>query len=163
MISSSLFCASLFPLLAAILYHSTAFSLSISVPIPFSQQYPKYGNAQCSLGYKYENGKGIDQDLKEAIYWYKKAAENGHVAAYYCLGKCYQDGIGIEKNEVKAFDHYKKSAEKGYLNGIYILGYCCENGIGTEIDKEKAVEWYKIAAKRGNKDAQKRLLELSNS
>ncbi|PKK59939.1 hypothetical protein RhiirC2_794065 [Rhizophagus irregularis] len=81
-------------------------------------------------------GKGIDQDLNKAVYWYKKAAENGYEAAYYCLGKCHQDGIDIEKDEVKAFEYYKKSAEKEYLNEIYIIGCCYENEIGTEIDKE---------------------------
>ncbi|PKC12589.1 hypothetical protein RhiirA5_411645, partial [Rhizophagus irregularis] len=101
-------------------------------------------------------GKGIDQDLNKAVYWYKKAAENGYEAAYYCLGKCHQDGIDIEKDEVKAFEYYKKPAEKEYLNEIYIIGCCYENEIGTEIDKEKVVELYKDSANRGNKDVAKK-------
>jgi Sel1 repeat. len=31
--------------------------------------------AQASLAWMYENGKGIEADLKEAIYWYQKNSD----------------------------------------------------------------------------------------
>ena len=37
----------------------------------------KQGNAvaQCNLGVAYDNGQGVKQDHKEAVTWYRKAAE----------------------------------------------------------------------------------------
>ena len=37
--------------------------------------------AQTSLGLMYDNGKGVPQDYAEAVKWYRKAAEQGHLAA----------------------------------------------------------------------------------
>lgn len=34
------------------------------------------GDYQYNLGEMYENGRGIEQDIEKAIYWYKKASEN---------------------------------------------------------------------------------------
>ena len=36
-----------------------------------------HGKAQKSLASLYEKGEGTKKDLKQAIYWYKKAIENG--------------------------------------------------------------------------------------
>ena len=43
---------------------------------PFAEQ----GNAiaQCNLGVMYDNGKGVEKNLTEAMKWYRKAAEQGN-------------------------------------------------------------------------------------
>lgn len=38
--------------------------------------------AQYRLGYMYQTGTGIQQDKKQALYWYDAAARNGHGKAY---------------------------------------------------------------------------------
>ena len=35
-------------------------------------------NAQLLLGVMYDHGKGVLEDDKEAVKWYRKAAEQGH-------------------------------------------------------------------------------------
>ena len=42
--------------------------------------------AQVDLGFAYENGKGVPQDDKEAVKWYRKAADQGHPQAQSNLG-----------------------------------------------------------------------------
>ena len=37
--------------------------------------------AQSYLGYAYSNREGVPKDLKEAVKWYRKAAEQGHAGA----------------------------------------------------------------------------------
>ncbi|WP_275967705.1 MULTISPECIES: tetratricopeptide repeat protein [unclassified Gammaproteobacteria] len=37
--------------------------------------------AQFILGMMYEHGKGVDPDDKEAVKWYRMAAEQGHPGA----------------------------------------------------------------------------------
>jgi TPR repeat protein len=34
--------------------------------------------SQHNLGYCYENGEGVEKDIKKAIEWYQKAAKQGH-------------------------------------------------------------------------------------
>lgn len=42
--------------------------------------------AQCVLGVRYEQGKGVPQDYAQAAAWYRKAAEQGDATAQYYLG-----------------------------------------------------------------------------
>ena len=42
--------------------------------------------AQWLLGLMYEKGGGVPQDLAQAAQWYRKAAEQGNVAAQCSLG-----------------------------------------------------------------------------
>ena len=43
-------------------------------------------NAQCSLGLCYMHGEGVERDLKEAVRYYRLAADQGHVVAQFYLG-----------------------------------------------------------------------------
>ncbi|PKY55059.1 HCP-like protein [Rhizophagus irregularis] len=104
-------------------------------------------DAQNSLAALYIRSK---KNLKKAIYWFQKAAENGNALAYDNLGITYELGICNDKNEFKAFELYKKLAEKGYINAMFHLGYCYVNGIGTEVNKELGNNLYCEAAEKGN-------------
>ena len=42
-------------------------------------------DAQCSLGFCYENSIGVYKDKKEAMKWYQKAADQGHEVAQELL------------------------------------------------------------------------------
>ncbi|EXX53796.1 Tpk1p [Rhizophagus irregularis DAOM 197198w] len=117
----------------------------------------KNGCAQNYLGELYELGRDVNKDLKQAAYWYCKAAENGCMIADYNLGKCYENGNGVKKDEIKAFEYYKKSADQDYLVAQFKLGNCYLNKIGTEVDKTKAFESYKKASDQGYLCAQYKL------
>jgi TPR repeat protein len=41
--------------------------------------------AQFNLGNMYNYGKGVIQDYNQAVYWYRKAAEQGNVDAIAAL------------------------------------------------------------------------------
>ena len=43
--------------------------------------------AQDMLGYCYENGIGVEQDSQQAVYWYRKAADNGNKYAKDALNR----------------------------------------------------------------------------
>jgi TPR repeat protein len=34
----------------------------------------------------YHDGKGVQQDFKQAVAWLRKAADQGHMKAHLCLG-----------------------------------------------------------------------------
>ena len=52
-----------------------------------------HARAQFNLGEMYENGRGVKQDSKEAVRWYRKAAGQEHASAQFNLGVMYYHGI----------------------------------------------------------------------
>jgi len=61
----------------------------------------------------YENGWGSLTIEAEAVYWYRKAAEQGYPPAEYDLGRMVADGRGVRKNEAEAEAWFQRAAEKG--------------------------------------------------
>ena len=53
------------------------------------------------------------QDYKEAIYWYKKAAEKGDSFAQFNLALMYYNGKGITQNYKKAYIWWSIAAAQG--------------------------------------------------
>jgi TPR repeat protein len=49
----------------------------------------------------------------EAVYWYRKAAEQGYPPAEYDLGRMLAGGKGVRKNEAEAEAWLRRAAEKG--------------------------------------------------
>lgn len=70
-------------------------------------------DAQYSLGWIYENGRGVQKNYKEAVDWYTKAAEQGYDVAQYNLALMYANGFGVPKDVKQAVVWYKKAAEQG--------------------------------------------------
>ena len=74
-----------------------------------------YIEAEYSLGFFFEKGKGEHQNYNEAIKWYRKAAEQGHAKAQYKLGLFSFYGLGCEENQKEAVKWYNNSAEQGNM------------------------------------------------
>lgn len=52
--------------------------------------------AQNALGEAYYDGKGVTENLTEAVKWFTKAAEQENAKAEYNLGNCYYYGNGVQ-------------------------------------------------------------------
>ncbi|KAF9974353.1 hypothetical protein BGZ73_002239 [Actinomortierella ambigua] len=52
-------------------------------------------NAMYDLGWCLEKGKGVEQNIAEAVEWYLKAAEHGSLDAKMKLGEMHQNGQGV--------------------------------------------------------------------
>ena len=89
------------------------------------------------------------ENYAEAARWYRKAAEQGNVAAQYYLGVCYASGQGVPQDYAEAVKWYRKAAEQGYAKAQYNLGVCYDNGQGVPQDYAEAVKWYRKAAEQG--------------
>jgi hypothetical protein len=70
-------------------------------------------DAQFQLAGLYARGDVVEQNLAEAVKWYRKAAEQGHDSAQYKLGLAYQKGKGVPKSETEAYIWLNISAENG--------------------------------------------------
>jgi Sel1 repeat len=55
-------------------------------------------DAQNEAGYMYHEGVGVKRNLKKAVYWYRKSAEQAYALGACNLGLSYGMGQGVEKN-----------------------------------------------------------------
>ena len=97
----------------------------------------------------------------QAVFWYRKAAEQGDSDAHCNLGWCYGTGTGVEQNAKEAIKWYQESAEKGNMVAQYNLGFYYENGKGVDQDFEQSKTWYQKAAEQGYSEAKEKLESLS--
>ncbi|MBQ3535764.1 MAG: sel1 repeat family protein [Alistipes sp.] len=101
--------------------------------------------------------KGLDAynagDYKEAVKWYRKAADQGDAEAQNRLGFCYRRGLGVKQNNTEAVKWYRKAAEQGHAQAQSNLGYCYYSGYGVTKDYTEAVKWYQKAAEQSSVDA----------
>lgn len=144
------------------------------------QSQAKQTNNSISMSAKEINNRGIDyynaKDYENALIWFKKAAEQGYVAAQYNLGIMYRNGKGLLiEDYANAIKWFEKAAKQGYSGAQYQLGYIYEFGrekhqdlVGAMlsgilggnselINYDEAIKWYLKAAEQGNAQAQSRL------
>lgn len=113
---------------------------------------------QYYLGDEYQYGLGsIEKDEKKAVYWFSKAAEQGHVEAIHSLGFCYHSGYGVAKDEKKGFQLYKTAANRGSLSALVGVGCAYRDGEGVTKDIKKAISLLTKAAELNYYDAQRLL------
>jgi TPR repeat protein len=101
--------------------------------------------AQNHLGYIYRDR----QNYQEAVYWFKKAAEQGNTIAQFNLGVMYDKGQGVRQDYQKAFYWYKKSAAQGNSMAQENLGAMYYNGQGVRQDISLAKEYFGKACDNG--------------
>ena len=72
-------------------------------------------------------GRGVAEDYKQAVRWYRKAAEAGNAEGMYNLGGMYL--YGRSRAGLQAGPHwYRKAAEAGSASGMNNLGLMYQNG-----------------------------------
>lgn len=106
--------------------------------------------SQSELGFLYENGKGVEKNYSQAVYWYKKASDQGYAIAQYNLGASYENGRGVDKNDQQAREWYRQAAENGVIEAQVNLGMMYLNGAGGVQDYTKSLYWLMKAAKKNN-------------
>lgn len=73
-------------------------------------------DASYQLAKIYDDGKLVEQDLKQAFHWYRIAAESGHTYSQLMLGYFFCRGIGTPKKPVDANYWFKLSGRKASCN-----------------------------------------------
>ena len=109
--------------------------------------------AQCVLGERYRDGKGVDQSYQQAKELFELAASQGHAGAQCSLGVMYRQGQGVDQSYERAAEYYEAAARQGYATAQFNLGLFYANGRGVEQSIETAREWMMKAAEQGSEDA----------
>lgn len=111
--------------------------------------------AQYFIGQMYRKGDGVEENLEQALHWYKKAAEQGNRPALYNLGWMYDSGEGVPKDLNKALRWYEKAARLGDPYAPFNIGAIYYSGRDLPKDFTQALFWFDVAILNGNKKGQK--------
>ena len=68
------------------------------------------------VGRCYNFGKGVAEDSKKAVKWYKKGAALNDKQCIIELARCYKCGIGVMADIDKAITLYKSILDDGVAN-----------------------------------------------
>ena len=126
--------------------------------------------AQFNVGLMYSNGEGTAKDDGQALYWFRKSAEQGlpeaqdmlcgrdngelglrsctrqaqagNQRAQFNLALMYRNGTGVSKDPALAASWYRKAAEQGFGLAQGALGEMYEQGEGVPKDLSQAMYWY---------------------
>mmetsp|Transcript_61816 Transcript_61816/g.139918 ORF Transcript_61816/g.139918 Transcript_61816/m.139918 type:complete len:92 (+) Transcript_61816:179-454(+) len=80
----------------------------------------------------YEHGLGVIQSYKEALVWYRKAADQGDAHAQCNLGVMYLKGQGVVQSYKDAVLWYRKAANQGDAQQAqFLLGLAYEECHGV--------------------------------
>jgi hypothetical protein len=111
--------------------------------------------AQFNLGRKYIDAQGVAKDDRQALVWYRKAAEQGYADAQFELGVFIEWGMGgLAKDDREALVWTRKAAEQGLATAQSSVASRYQYGRGVAKDEREAVAWYRKAAEQGLASAQ---------
>ncbi len=116
--------------------------------------------AQFILGLLHSEGRNVPVDLKQAAYWYQKAAGQGHTGAQYNLAHLLLNGQGVPKDPAQALYWWHRAARSGHILAQHNLGYAYYKGIGVRQDHDEARRWFMEAANAGDPRASAMLVTL---
>jgi TPR repeat protein len=102
--------------------------------------------AQWQLADAYWYGRGVEQNVREAERWYRRAAEAGVAEAQYSMGYIFDAGVGRDSDLEQAVHWYRLAAVQGEPYAQTALADMHTLGYGVPRDEAAAAELYRSAA-----------------
>ena len=114
--------------------------------LPLAQE----GNAiaQYNVGTMYYEGLGVDDNIDEALTWFRRSADQGYARAQSRLGYIYADGDEVRQDYALAVKWFQLAATQGHAKAQYNLGTLYRNGRGVPQDFVMAHLWLNLATSR---------------
>lgn len=113
-------------------------------------------DAQFNLGQAYKLGRGVPIDPPQALEWFRKAAEKGHLQA--------QDNYGIglfqAGRKAEALPWLERSSARGEARAQLVLGTMLFNGDGVKADHPRAYALMTRASQQGLPSASETLAQM---
>jgi uncharacterized protein len=103
---------------------------------------------QYSLGMRYENARPTDH--REAVRWYRMAATQQHVGAFYRLCVLSDMGRGMPQDYQEARRWCRLAADQGHGAAMFLIAAHYEKARGVPKDLVQAYHWYNLAATNGH-------------
>jgi TPR repeat protein len=113
----------------------------------------KKKNQKKKQGLMYDEGKGVDQNLKTAHSWLLRAAQGGLACAQCHVAEMFESGRGVRRNLPEAIRWYRAAADQNHAEAMYNIGRLYEDGEGVAKDDKEAFQWFMRAAGQNHEDA----------
>lgn len=116
-------------------------------------------DAQLELGNRYEIGFDEDENVPEAVKWFRLAAEGGNTDAQFRLGSIYHYGAeGFPENVNEAVKWFRMAAKAGNAEAKARLGSIYYSGAeGLPENRKEGLKWLLAAIKQGCAAAEREL------
>ena len=105
---------------------------------------------EIALADAYMTGRGVQQDMKLAAFWYEKAAGSGDPLAQNQIGYFYEVGLGVPTDAARAVHWFQLAAAGGFVDAKVNLGVAYMWGTGVQQNKELAEKLIREAANKGS-------------
>jgi uncharacterized protein len=99
----------------------------------------------------------VTQDVKEAVIWFRRAADQGDAVAEFLLGNQYASGKGVPQDYSEAMIWFQKAAEQRHPVAMLYLGVMYAEGRGVPQHNVRAHMWFSLSAAQGEQRAVKTL------
>jgi uncharacterized protein len=101
--------------MTALLILTAVEAAAVAGPLEDARLRADQGDAMAQIvGHRYKWGVGVPADYAEAVKWYRRAADQGSMAAQWLLAQMYEDGYGVEQDYVQAHMWFNLSAAQGF-------------------------------------------------
>ena len=120
-------------------------------------------SAEFEVATRLAEGKGTDQDFKEAYRWYQRSAAQNFAQSQYRLATLYERGLGTKADMGRARAMYQRAAEQGNVKSMHNLAVLAAGRSGGAPDYTTAATWFTQAANHGLSDSQFNLAVLTES
>ena len=87
----------------------------------------------------YRRGQGVPQDDKEAVKWYRLAADQGDAQAQYNLGLMYSEGQGVQQDYPLAYMWWNLCDSNVHKDAIHNRNILEENMTPQQIEKAQGM------------------------
>ena len=131
-----------------------AISQSASARTPNEPTPPSDANALLLKGALFHSGQEVTQDYREALKWFRLAADQGNARAQNWVGTMYYIGQGVPKDYQEALKWFRFAADQGDAEAQKYVGVIYDNGQGVPRDPQKALKWFRLAADQGDAGGQ---------
>jgi TonB family protein len=101
--------------------------------------------AETNLGYLYAS-MSTSAGIKEAAYWFQKAADTGYSPGEINIAGMYMRGIGVPYDPTQGIAWYRKAADQNDLDALLLLGQIYRYGRGVPEDDVLAQSMFQKAA-----------------
>jgi len=126
-------------------------------------------SALINLANLYEQGQGVEPNLKQAVVYLQKAADLNDTRGQYQLAMMYEKGRGVERDLHQAAYWFEKAAEQGDETAQFNLGVMLATNYGegfassSSEQRSAATKWLTMAKENGVEEATDFLKLLSSN
>ena len=116
-----------------------------------------YPAAMWRIGVSYSGGDVIKQDMRTAVFWFRRAADKGLGAAMSDLAYVYATGEGVPKDSVEAARWFERAAASGHPGGMRNYALVLDLGEAVPRNPKQSAEYLVTAFRMGSSSARESL------